>query len=96
MFTFFQLGILRAGILFPVSIHSISHADLFKVHKTDRKHMKNEHFIKALYNKSIRKQLFVAIDDFLRFIGRRYPWHRAETQLLWYSCRHYNGSAGTA
>lgn len=63
MFTFFQLGILSAGILLPVSIHSTSHADLFKVHKTDRKHMKSEHLIKALYNKGIGWQLFVAIDD---------------------------------
>lgn len=98
MFIFFQLGILRAGIMFLVSLHSISHSDLFKVHKTDKKHMKSEHLIKALCNKSIRKQLFVAIDDFLRFIGCRYLRRRAETRLLWYfgTCRHRNGSAGTA
>lgn len=96
MFTFFQLGILRAGILFPESLHSISHADLFKVHKMDRKHMNREHLIKAPYNKSIRRQLFVAIDDCLGFIGCRDPWRRAETWLLWYLHLHRNGSAGTA
>lgn len=60
MFTFFppQLGVPRAGILFPLGIPSISHADLFKVHKTDRKHMKREHLIKGPSNKSIRRQLF--------------------------------------
>lgn len=53
MFTFFQLGVLHAGILFPVSVHSISHADLLKVLKMDKKHMKSENLIKGPYNKSI-------------------------------------------
>lgn len=96
MFTFFQLDVLRAGILFPVSICSISHTDLFKKHKTDRKHMESEHLIKAPYNKSIRRQLFVAIDDCLGFIGCRYLRRRAETRLLWYSRWRRNGSAGMA